>query len=334
MRVTKLFIFIISLIILVIIGYRYASNPKLKVVYPTRGPAVEAVYATGIVESELMIPVASQITARLSELYVDEGDFVKKGQLLAKFENREFSEIESQLKVREEYAEDQYSRNKILYESKAISIDEFKKSKTEWLAAKSATNSAQSRSEYLLIKATADGQIIKREGEVGELIPLNQAIFWISGSTNLRISAEVDEEEISKVNAGQKVLIQADAFPGQVFKGLLSKITPMGNSDTKSFRVRISLPETSSLLIGMTVENNIIIRESLEALLVPSTAVVQNYIWIIDDKGFLRKVEVRLGAKGPIKTEVVSGVSEQDKIVVSPTIDFKENDKIDYQLLE
>lgn len=90
---------------------------------------------------------------------------------------------------------------------------------------------------------------------------------------SLRVSAEVDEEDIVLVRVGQKVLIRSDAFPNQIFYGRVKSITPKGDPIARSYRVRINFSENNPLLIGMTAETNIIVHEKKNALLLPVSSI-------------------------------------------------------------
>jgi multidrug efflux pump subunit AcrA (membrane-fusion protein) len=70
------------------------------------------------------------------------------------------------------------------------------------------------------------------------------------------------------------VLLRADAFPGRVMTAEVAQITPKGDTARKAYRVRLNLPNDTPLMIGMTVEANIILREARDAVLVPPAAVV------------------------------------------------------------
>jgi multidrug efflux pump subunit AcrA (membrane-fusion protein) len=86
----------------------------------------------------------------------------------------------------------------------------------------------------------------------------------------------VDEEDIAQVRPGQEVLIRADALAGQTFRGQVLAVTPKGDPVARSYRVRISLPADTPLMIGMTTETNIVLRRSDNALLVSVGAVQQD----------------------------------------------------------
>ncbi|MGB5299079.1 MAG: efflux RND transporter periplasmic adaptor subunit, partial [Thiogranum sp.] len=150
-----------------------------------------------------------------------------------------------------------------------------------------------------------------------------QPVFWLSCGTSLRITAEVDEEDIALVQPGQNVLIRADAFPNQTFEGSVQNITPKGDPVSRSYRVRIGFSEETPLMIGMTAETNIIIRETREALLLPSGAVTQGNVWlVVEDR--LAKRKVTVGAKGLKETEILSGIKADDVIVLKPEDELEE----------
>src|SRR5690606_24661917 len=146
------------------------------------------------------------------------------------------------------------------------------KTRSEWEAARAASEKAAAAVSFMKLIAPEAGRIIRRDGESGQLIPANQPVFWLSCCAPLRVSAEVDEEDIARVQPGQKVLIRADAFPGKTYEGKVQSITPKGDPVTRTYRVRIALVEETPLLIGMTAETNIILRENEHALLIPASA--------------------------------------------------------------
>ncbi len=323
---TKTFAFWAVLILIILAGGLLAAwlflPPRVAVVHPTRGPAVQAVYATGTVEATVMMPIAGRVTARLAELDVDEGAEVKQGQILARLEDQDLQSSLKQLRAQEQFAKQEYDRDAALVKSGAISKVVFQRAKSDWEAAQAATARAAAEADFLKLTAPADGKIIRRDGEIGQLIPANQAVFWLSQHQPLRISSEVDEEDVAQVKVGQEVLIRADAFYGKVFHGRVQAITPKGDPIARSYRVRIELKEDTPLFIGMTAETNIIIHEDKNALLLPASAVQKGKVWLVKD-GRLSEQFVTLGAKGPEEVEILSGISADDAVVLNPDASLK-----------
>ncbi|MFT5701162.1 MAG: multidrug efflux system membrane fusion protein [Desulforhopalus sp.] len=101
----------------------------------------------------------------------------------------------------------------------------------------------------------------------------------------------------------------------------------MGDPVSRSYRVRIGFSEETPLMIGMTAETNIIIRETPKALLLPSSAVTQGNVWLVkEDKLVKRKVSI--GAKGLKETEILSGIEADDVIVLKPDAELEKGLKV------
>ena len=310
------------LLVLVWVGIRWLGSDSIEVAHPTRGAAVLAVYATGTVEATVMMPIAPRISAKLAELNADEGSKVEKGQVLARLEDADLQSGLQQFRSQETLAKKTYDRKAILVKSGAVSKADYDSAKSEWESAKALLAKASTETNFMKLIAPDDGLIIKRDGEIGQLIPAQQPVFWMSCCAPLRISVEVNEEDIVQVKSGQEVLIRADAFPDQVFSGKVQSITPKGDPIARTYRVRVEFVGDVPLQIGMTAETNIIISKNDNALLVPSTAVSDHKLWLVKDNKLVQQ-EVKQGAKGLKSIEILSGVAENDLLVVQPTIKLK-----------
>jgi RND family efflux transporter MFP subunit len=286
---------------------------EVAVVTPTRGPAVQAVYATGSVEAPVTIPLAGRVSARLVQLYADEGDSVKSGQLLVRFEDTDLQETLRQAQAQEAYAKQEFDRIERLRKTGTATQADYDKAFSTWQAAQALTRQAAAQVSFLQLSSPADGRIIRRDGEIGQLIPANQTVLWIARNDPLRITSEVDEEDVSLVKPGQEVLIRADAFPGKVFHGRIQAVTPMGDATARTYRVRIEFTEDAPFMIGMTAETNIIIAEHKDALLLPLAALDGDAVWRVAD-GRLEKVPVTVGIRGTDKAEILSGLGEKDQV--------------------
>ena len=97
----------------------------------------------------------------------------------------------------------------------------------------------------------------------------------------------------------------------------MREITPMGDAVAKTYRVRIGLPDDTPLMIGMSVEANIVTREKPGALLVPVVAVRDGAVFVIDGEHARRRT-VTLGIRGTRLVEVTAGLEEGDRIAVPP----------------
>jgi RND family efflux transporter MFP subunit len=164
------------------------------------------------------------------------------------------------------------------------------------------------------LKAPMDGLVLRRDGEVGEIAEIGQVLFRVGVPKPLQVVAEVNEEDIPRVAVGQKVLFRTDAFADRSLEGSVREITPMGDPVAKTYRIRIALPDDTSLLIGMSVEANVIMREKPNALLVPSDAVQGSTVFVVERERARRR-SVAIGIRGTRMVEILSGVSAGDRVI-------------------
>ncbi|MBP1150306.1 MULTISPECIES: efflux RND transporter periplasmic adaptor subunit [Methylocaldum] len=304
--------------------YWWREGPvTVTVVTPTRGPAVEAIYATGTVEPTVMLPIAARQAGHLVELNVDEGSQVRKGQVLARLDDADLRNTVEELAARVRFARTQYQRLQELVRRNVIAKVELDRARSDLEAAEAALERARAQRDFMTLTAPADGLIIRRDGEIGQFIPAGQALFYLSCCAPLRVTAEVDEEDILRVHVGQKAVLRADALPDEVLDGEVSEITPKGDPIARSYRVRIRLADPEKLQVGMTVDANLIVSERENALLVPSTAVQNGTIWVVED-GRLHQQPVRTGVTGAVRTEIVEGLSPEAQVVETPSENLRD----------
>lgn len=304
--------------------YAWRHRPlTLAVTQTTRGAAVDAVYAAGSIEPTVIQPIASKITGRLTAILADEGEAVRKGQVLAKLEAGDLQSTVDEALARQRLAQAQHTRTQELVKQHFLAPVELDRAQADLDAAQATVKRTQALRDVLTLAAPADGVVLKRDGEVGQVITAGQVLMTLSCCAPLRATVEVDEEDIGRVYKGQTVVLRADALPGQTLQGQVSDITPKGDPISRSYRVRIKLASTKGLMAGMTTEANLIVTQHDKAFLVPSTAIQKDAVWVVDQGRAHRQV-VQIGIAGTNKTEVISGLPEGARIVVQPPLDLTE----------
>lgn len=299
------------------VGPDYLLPPQVTIATPHTGKAVEAVYATGTVEPTIMVPIAPRTTSYLTSITAEESQSVKKGDILAQLEDKEQQAALAELDAKIAFAESDVKRKEVLLAARSTSRDILETAQTTLTALIAQREAARAKAGYLQLVAPADGTIIRRDGEIGELISAGQAVFYFTCCAPLRITAEVDEEKISAVKSGQKVSIQADAFPDKIFSGHVDSVTPKGDPIARSYRVRIAIDDADvPFMIGMTTENNIVLRESDNALLIPSDVIGEKkQVQVVGNDNTIKLVDVKIGSGSIKETEITSGLTISDKVV-------------------
>lgn len=298
---------------------------QVEVATVQRGPAIEAVYATGVVEPTVQIPVAPRAGARLVAWTVDEGATVRRGQVLARLEAEDLERTVQEMAAREQLARSNLQRTEQLVAQQFLSPAELDRTRIEWRAAQAALQRAQAQRDYTQLVAPADGVVLRRDGERGQFIPAGQTVYTLACCAPLRVAAEVDEEDIARVRVGMPVVLRSDALPDRVHDGKVAEITPKGDPVARSYRVRIRFDDAASFDVlgnsgvrsGMTMDANLIVGRRDDALLVPTRALQGSRVWVVAD-GRLQRRDVVLGVKGTERTEVVKGLAEGERLVVSP----------------
>ena len=180
----------------------------------TRGPAVEAVYASGTVEPVSWAKVQPLRTGRIASVEAFEGDEVKTGQILMRLDDRELRASVAQLEAEQRFLRSELDRVSELARRGVTTTQVEERARSQLDQAVATLNAARQRVEDFLLRAPMDGTVLRRDGEVGEIARPEDVLFWIGRASPLRIEAEVDEEDIPLVAVGQPALIKADAFAG------------------------------------------------------------------------------------------------------------------------
>ena len=281
------------------------------------GKAVHAVYATAAVEPVTWAKVAPLVRGRLVEVCRCEGQAVDRGFVLARLDDAEPRAEVGAMEARLRFLREEVDRQRVLAERRIVSEQTFERVDSEFRQAQANLAALKARLKHYELSAPIAGIVLKRDGEVGEVVDQNAAVFWVGQPKPLWATAEVDEEDIPLVGLGQRVLLKADAFPGRAIEGRVAMITPKGDPVSKSYRVRLSLPDDAPLLIGMTVEANIVVREEAGATLVPSRALRGDKVLLVE-AGRIVERTVKRGIVGPERTQVLQGLTAGERVVAAP----------------
>jgi HlyD family secretion protein len=178
-----------------------------------------------------------------------------------------------------------------------------------------------------------DGIVLSRDVEVGDavssiLVLGSQAtkIMTLGDVSDVYVLGKVDEADIGKVYLGQPARIVVESFKDKKFYGKVTKISPLGveKDNVTTFEVRVSIRNPGGeLKANMSANAEIIREEKKNVLLVPESAVVYDrqratFLEVPDptnEKG-RRQVPVRLGISNGVKTELVAGLKEGDKVIL------------------
>lgn len=295
-----------------------ARGPAVTVVAARQGSIAEVVYATGIVEPVNWAKVTAPQRKRIVDICRCEGQAVKKGDVLVRLDDVEEQALLAELQWRLARFREDAERLTGLVERNITSRVTLDDKLTQVHEYEARVAAQKNRIADLALKSPIDGEVLRRDGEVGEIAGTGSGdtLIWVGSPRPLQIVAEVNEADIVKVVPGQKALLRHEGHTDRPLVGTVERITPKGDAQTKTFRAFIRLPDDTPLRIGMSVEANIVVAEVASAVLLPAEAIVDGHVLAADDERAERR-PVTVGLRGTSAVEVKSGVAAGE-LVVSP----------------
>jgi RND family efflux transporter MFP subunit len=255
------------------------------------------------------------------------GKFVKAGDILARLDDKEALATLNDLRALEEFQNREFDRQAQLLARGVATSQAYQRAESDLARIKAQIAAQAQRLEYYKLVSPMDGTVLKEDGEVGDMVDPGTILYRIGLEKPLWVVADVNEEDIPRVHVGQKALLRTDAFAGQILPGVVKQITPAGDPISKTFRVRVGLPDDTPLRVGMSVEANIVSREKPDVVLVPANAVVDNNLLTIENgRARLRKVEI--GIRGSGFVEIVDGAREGELVASPATTNIKNGSRV------
>ena len=326
LRKLSISLFVISIALFALSKFGIISSKKSIAVNQSvvsLNDIVETISATGKIQPQTEIKISADVSGEIVELFVKEGDYVIKGDLLLKIKSDIYlsileraeaslnSSLANLLMAEAQFQESQqnFNRNKKLLESEAISIADFEKIESQYKVSKlnvesakyaiiSSEASVKEAKENLAktkIYAPKNGTISRLNVEIGERVVgtaqmSGTEILSLANLNEMEVVVEVNENDILNVEIGDKVDIEVDALANQNFKGIVSEIANSADyvgisaDQLTTFKVKIEIIDVANFKPGMTATVDIITAEINNALSVPIESITLRYDSISDKK--------------------------------------------------
>ena len=344
-------------LLLVLGFFYLVTLPVAEIAVVKRGTAISAIYGTVRIEPTLLVPVRAQnagfiqMAESLSAGRGAVGRSVEKGQLLATIADEATARQLKQARVdlqaamqRAELplpsaealkvAEDNMGRLEKLSSLSNVPAVEQEKAKSEVKRLRGLLESerierdrnlamledSQKKLEAQLknseIRSPMDGLLTAIKTIDGELVNDRTELFTISSHKNY-VRGEVDEEDVGEVKVGMEAVLQVYAFRTRQFTAKVSAIQPAADPETQRYTIVLDLENPpENLMAGMTGEMNIITGTHKNVPLVPTRALIVDQALIVKN-GVVRARTVKVGYKTLDFSEIISGLSEGDRVVLS-----------------
>ena len=294
----------------------------------SRGDISTYVTATGTIEPVTEVQVGTQVSGIIDKLFVDYNSEVRKGQIIAEMDKVTLeSEVKSAQaaydgnKAEYKFQEKNYSRSRGLYEKNLISDSEYEQAEYNYEMAKSAFHSseaelarAQRNLSYATIASPIDGIVIDRAVEEGQTVAAGfetPTLFTLAADlTQMQVVADVDEADIGGVREGQRASFTVDAYPDDIFSGVVAQIR-LGSTNSSSSSL------TSSTSESVVTYEVVILAENPELKLKPRlTANISIYTEEKHDVLLVQSKALRFKPEFPLvgKKDIVRDCAGQNKL--------------------
>jgi len=346
----------IVLLIAIFLGtfyFLYNKSKNKPVVYNTQTPAIETIskktVATGSVVPRKEIEIKPQVSGIIEEIYLEAGQMVKTGDIIAKVQiipdminlNNAESRV-NRAKLNYDDAKIDYDRQKELFDKKVIAYEEYQKAQLAFNTSREELQAAEDNLELIkkgvtkksatttntLIRSTINGMILDVPIEVGNsVIQANTfnagtTIAIVADMTDMIFEGKVDETEVGKIREGMDIILTIGAIDNEQFNAVLTYLSPKGVEENGAIQFEIkadvNLKEGQFIRAGYSANASIVLEQRDSVLVIPEGLLKfegdSAYVEVETDSQVFEKRFIQIGLSDGINIEVIDGLTTEEKI--------------------
>lgn len=290
------------------------------------------------------IELRAQERGYLENIFVDEGQFVKKGQLLFKIMPRLYEAELQSAQAEVSFAEIEYQNTKKLSDSNVVAPNELAMAKAKLAKAKAELALAQVHLDFTEIRAPFDGIIDRFHVREGSLIDEGELLTELSDNSKMWVYYNVPEAEyldfMMQMKNNDEALVNLKMANHKLFAhtGKVETIEADFDHETGNIPFRATFPNPDGLLRHGETGNVLMTIPLKAALLIPQKATFEilekRYVYVIDEHNTVKSREVTIAEELPHLFVVGGGLEENDKILLEGLRLVRENDEIHYEFVQ
>jgi membrane fusion protein (multidrug efflux system) len=304
----------------------------VETITPTRGD-IDAMYSgTAPIEAFADATVIAKVGGEVREILVEEGDDVRRGQVLARLDGDRLRLEMEQAEANLHKLQRDFKRNVDLREKALISEGDFEKIQFEMEALQATYDLAKLELDYTEVRAPIDGVVAERFIKIGNTIDVNAETFQVTSLEPLISYLHIPEREFRRIDPGQAASIAIDALPGEAFDAIVARVSPVVDPQTGTFKITIEVSDpTRRLKPGMFGRIDIVYDSREMVLQIPRAAVIEergeSAVFVVrDDKAERRVIQTGYTQGGNV--EVIDGLDDSDEIVIVGQTNLKEGSTV------
>lgn len=290
------------------------------------------------------IELRAQERGYLQNIYVDEGQFVRRGQLLFQITPKLYEAELQRAQAEVNFAEIEYRNTKSLADSSVVAPNELAMASAKLDKAKAELALAQVHLDFTRIRAPFDGIVNRLEVRLGSLVDEGELLTSLSDNSKMWVYFNVPEAEYLdyKMKAKKDSIMNVNLLMAnqKMFKypGVVETIEADFNNETGNIAFRATFPNPDGLLRHGETGNIQMMVPLVNALIIPQKATFEilekKYVFVVGENNIVRQREITVGAELEDLYAVSDGLSENDKILLEGLRKVRDNDKIAYDYEE
>ncbi|RKZ06281.1 efflux RND transporter periplasmic adaptor subunit, partial [bacterium] len=307
---------------------------------------------TGNIDPWQQVEVTPNISGKVAKIYVDAGDTVKQGEILAKLDTEatelQLEQAEAGLAIAKSNLKDaelNWKRMQNLKAKGSVSEQQYEKVQLAYNAASAQLKQAQAaldlaryQLDVSIMKAPFAGVIASRNLNEGEMInPMmmmqgSKGVVTLMDISKIKIKASVSDRDEKFIRAGLPVYIRVDAHPDSLFRGRVYTVSPAANLMTRTFEIEIEVANPEQLLKpGMFARLEVIAEKKEGATVIPFDALIEKggnrYVYVVDGS-IVHKRAVATGLRERDLIEIVKGLKPGEAVVTFGKENLEEGSSI------
>jgi membrane fusion protein (multidrug efflux system) len=322
---------------------------------PVRGEISSFLETTTRVTAERRVEVTAKSTGRCEEVLVEEGDAVRKGEVLARLDQSDAQAQLRQAQVQLRQTRAEHERARKMLEAGLISEAEYDNARFSYENAQASVEVQQLQIEDLTIHAPISGVVTQRNVQEGVMVTSGMPVFNIIDPSSFVLYINPVERELPGLSKGQKAEVAIDAMREGDFNALVEWIAPTVDPTSGAVDVRLAIPADvrEDLREGAFARVRLITVTHENALLVPKDSVVEEnareYVFVVTDEPaeeaaleeeetltdaaeedalYARRVEVETGLEDSERVEILSGIDDDDLVVTMGQSNLKSGSRV------
>jgi len=292
-----------------------AEKPKVKVASVVSRPVSQIQEYTATVEADITNNIAPSSPVRISKIFVEVGDQVKKGEKLVQMDASNLKNLELQLANQES----EFNRVNELFKVGGASQSELDASKMALDVKKTTYKNLLENTQLL---SPISGIVTARNYDDGDMYSASNPVLTIERITPVKLLVDASESYYTQVKKGMKVSVKLDVYGDEKFDGTISLVYPTINPNTRTFPVEVKL-QNSNLKVrpGMFARVTLDFG-SKDRVVVPDQSIIKQvgsgdrYVYVYKD-GKVSYNKVQLGQRLGTEYELISGVENNSQVVIA-----------------